>query len=72
LRDVEGDFKGREALLNVFAFFSEIRFGLRVGSLGNEIKSFCEFLPSLAPEWPALGIPQLQLWFAVFPGCRAG
>ncbi|KAG7377910.1 hypothetical protein PHYPSEUDO_010849 [Phytophthora pseudosyringae] len=47
LREVEGDFEGREALLNFFAF-SEDLFGLADSAdaavLGDEIKPFREFL----------------------------
>ncbi|KAG6962434.1 hypothetical protein JG688_00008603 [Phytophthora aleatoria] len=49
LREVEGDFEGREALLNFFAF-SEDLFGLTDSAdgavLGDEIKPFREFLSS--------------------------
>lgn len=47
LREVEGDFEGREALLNYFAF-SEDLFGLADSAdgavLGDEVKPFREFL----------------------------
>ncbi|ETM99600.1 hypothetical protein PPTG_18680 [Phytophthora nicotianae INRA-310] len=49
LREIEGDFEGREALLNFFAF-SEDLFGLTDAAdgavLGDEIKPFREFLSS--------------------------
>uniref|UniRef100_H3GX84 EF-hand domain-containing protein n=2 Tax=Phytophthora ramorum TaxID=164328 RepID=H3GX84_PHYRM len=54
LREVEGDFEGREALLNFFAF-SEDLFGLADSAdgavLGDEIRPFREFLsPAMLRE----------------------